>query len=78
MHYAAHRHRAPDSALTGYLDEARQIIAGPRRTGDAGATLAVGPDFEKLRWFWLPEEIERELAAHPAESARPASPGLRG
>ena len=78
MHYAAHRHRAPDSALPGYLDEARRIIAGPRRTGDAGATLAVGPDFEKLRWFWLPEEIERELAAHPAESARPASPGPRG
>ncbi|HLO36330.1 MAG TPA: aminotransferase class V-fold PLP-dependent enzyme, partial [Candidatus Deferrimicrobium sp.] len=64
MRYAAHRHRAPDSALPGYLDEARRIIAGPRRSGDAGASLAVGPDFEKLRWFWLPEEIERELAAH--------------
>lgn len=63
MRYAAHRHRAPDSALPGYLDAARRIIDGPRRGGDARELLDVGPDFEELRWFWLPEEIERELAA---------------
>ncbi|HMA18343.1 MAG TPA: aminotransferase class V-fold PLP-dependent enzyme [Thermoanaerobaculia bacterium] len=74
MHYSAHRHRAPDSALAGYLHEARGIIAGPRRTGEAGAAPEVGPNFEKLRWFWLPGEIERELAAQTAESPRAASP----
>jgi selenocysteine lyase/cysteine desulfurase len=65
MGYAAHRHRAPDSALSGYLDEARGRLAGPRPSQAAGraAQLAVGPDFEDLRWFWLPEEIERELLA---------------
>jgi hypothetical protein len=64
MRYAAHRHRAPDAALPGYLDDARRIIDEPRGATAPGATLKVGPDFEALRWFWLPEEIERELAAH--------------
>jgi len=63
MRYAAHRHRAPDSALPGYLDEARRILAGPRQTVAEPPPAAVGPDFEDLRWFWLPHEIERELAA---------------
>jgi hypothetical protein len=62
MRYAAHRHRAPDSALPGYLEEARLIVAGPRRTAAEPPPTAVGPDFEDLRWFWLPHEIERELA----------------
>jgi hypothetical protein len=65
MRYAAHRHRAPDSALSLYLEEARRLVAGPLSRANAAdaAPLAVGPDFEDLRWFWLPEEIERELAA---------------
>ena len=63
MRYQAHRHRAPDSALPGYLDEARRILAGPRRTPAGSPPTAVGPDFEDLRWFWLPHEIEGELAA---------------
>jgi selenocysteine lyase/cysteine desulfurase len=62
MRYAAHRHRAPDSALPGYLEEARLTVAGPRRTAAEPPPAAVGPDFEDLRWFWLPHEIERELA----------------
>ncbi len=62
MRYAAHRHRAPDSALPDYLEEARRSIAGPRRAPAERAPLVVGPDFEELRWFWLPEEIEGELA----------------
>jgi selenocysteine lyase/cysteine desulfurase len=61
MRYAAHRHRAPDSALPGYLEEAHRILAGPRRTAAEPPPDAVGPDFEDLRWFWLPHEIEREL-----------------
>jgi selenocysteine lyase/cysteine desulfurase len=65
MRYAAHRHRAPESALPGYLDEARRIVARRHGTAAEPVPLAVGPDFEHLRWFWLPHEIERELAAAP-------------
>ena len=46
--------RAPESALAGYLDEARRILA---ETGDgdgADAGPAVSEDFEHLRWFELP------------------------
>jgi selenocysteine lyase/cysteine desulfurase len=62
MRYAAHRHRAPDAALPGYLEEARRILAGPRGAAAEALRADVGPDFEDLRWFWLPHEIERELA----------------
>jgi len=62
MHYTAHRHRAPDSALSGYLEEARRILAAPRPPTDDTEALAVGPDFEELRWFWLPNEITADLA----------------
>ena len=94
MVFPAHRHREPEARLTGYLDEARRLLAMPvgavadglervdgrealggQHGGDrldpgrearaagapAGAArqapLDVGPDFEALRWFWLPEEI---------------------
>jgi hypothetical protein len=67
MRYAAHRHRAPDSALPGYLATARRLVVEPpRRRSDRTEpppALEVGPDFEVLRWFWLPEEIIQELAA---------------
>ena len=65
MRYAAHRHRAPDSALPGYIEEARRILAAPRRLAAEPVPTGVGPDFEDLRWFWLPVEIEQELAAAP-------------
>jgi selenocysteine lyase/cysteine desulfurase len=56
---AVHRHREPESRLTEYLAEARRLAdeplpaARPRSEDE----LAVGPDFESLRWFWLPSEI---------------------
>ena len=63
MHYAAHRHRAPDSVLGGYLAEARRIVAAPHTHATEPLDRSmVGPDFEDLRWFWLPEEIATELA----------------
>ena len=60
LHYPAHRHREPESRLTGYLDDAERILADP--TAVLGAAppseaLDVGTDFESLRWFWLPDEI---------------------
>jgi len=55
---SAHRHREPETALPGYLAEARRLLAaGVERNGSKVEHLAVGADFEHLRWFWLPEEI---------------------
>jgi hypothetical protein len=73
MRYAAHRHREPESRLADYLAEARTMLgmapgaprpARPGSASDAATGLAgsldVGPDFEALRWFWLPEEMVAE------------------
>jgi hypothetical protein len=60
MVFEGHRHRAPESALAGYLEEARAILAeapGPV----VGPPLEASDDFEHLRWFWLPDEVD-ELA----------------
>ena len=59
MHWPAHRHHEPETRLAAYLDEARAMLAGPPRplvapTIEPGA---VGPDFEDLRWFLLPEDV---------------------
>ncbi len=62
MRYTSHRHREPESALGSYLDEARRLCADPPPTGPT-APLEVGPDFEALRWFLLPDEVLSELAA---------------
>jgi selenocysteine lyase/cysteine desulfurase len=59
VQYPAHRHREPESRLPTYLEEARRILADPPsplaeptvRSGE------VGPDFEDLRWFLLPEDV---------------------
>ena len=54
------RRSAPESALTGYIEEARRILstAGP---ADVITPIPMSPDFEKLRWFPLPEELQEEL-----------------
>ena len=55
---SAHRHREPEAALPGYLEEARRILAAPRSMAEA---IELSSDFEHLRWFWLPPEIEAIL-----------------
>jgi selenocysteine lyase/cysteine desulfurase len=57
MPHSAHRHRAPESALPGYLAEARRLFAISPAPGVTIHKLDLGADFEHLRWFWLPEEI---------------------
>lgn len=44
--------RAPESALAGYLEEARRILSAA--DAGAGADAWVSEDFEHLRWFELP------------------------
>ena len=67
MRYTAHRHREPESRLGAYLEEARALLAAPPPVPDSVAgPLAVGADFEHLRWFWLPAEAADQLAAEDA------------
>jgi selenocysteine lyase/cysteine desulfurase len=63
MVYSAHRHRAPESALAGYLETARTILADPPAAPPPAGPLDVGRDFDELRWFWLPDEVSSELAS---------------
>ncbi|HSM01270.1 MAG TPA: aminotransferase class V-fold PLP-dependent enzyme [Acidimicrobiia bacterium] len=53
----------PESRLTDYLEEATKIAAeaGPIEVPEIERT----SDFESLRWFTLPSEVSKELAANP-------------
>jgi selenocysteine lyase/cysteine desulfurase len=57
MHWPSHRRTEPESALAGYLSEARRILAHPPAPAVAPERLVVDDDFESLRWFPLPDEI---------------------
>ncbi len=64
MRYPRRRRREPEARLADYLAEAHAILArspapGSATTpvGDGASAAAVGPDFEALRWFLLPEEV---------------------
>ena len=46
--------RAPESALAGYLDEARRVLADASAWDGEGTPPPVSDDFEDLRWFELP------------------------
>ena len=46
--------RAPESALAGYLEEARAILADANGADGDGAAPGMSDDFEHLRWFELP------------------------
>jgi selenocysteine lyase/cysteine desulfurase len=54
MRYPRHDDRAPDSALTGYLDEARALFAAAAGSAETDLVDLVSADFEHLRWFELP------------------------
>ena len=58
LRYQAHPARAPESALAGYLTEARRRLATrpdpPHRPADADGHAGLSADFESLRWFELP------------------------
>jgi selenocysteine lyase/cysteine desulfurase len=66
MAYQAHRHREPEARLSDYLAEAGSLFASPPvplpAAVEGSAALAVGPDFESLRWFWLPHEVAAAVA----------------
>ncbi len=57
MTWPSHRRTAPESALAGYLAEARRLLADPAPPTIAPEALVVDADFETLRWFPLPAEV---------------------
>ncbi len=62
MEYHAHRHHEPETRRAGYLSDARERMAAAARrepSTEPAEPLLVGPDFEALRWFWLPGELGR-------------------
>ena len=54
MTYPRHDEPVPESALPGYLDEARAIFSAAPVDACDGAPGQVSEDFEHLRWFELP------------------------
>lgn len=60
LHYPRDHSRAPESMLTSYLDDARRIFAqaAPPPASDVRPS-GVSDDFEKLRWFELPDACMR-------------------
>ena len=57
MTYPRHDEPVPESALPGYLDEARRIVglaAAAQGPADEDLSGALSADFEHLRWFELP------------------------
>lgn len=58
IRYPASHDRAPESALAGYLDEARRLLAAhaPPDLRPTPPVAIVSPEFETLRWFALPSE----------------------
>ena len=57
LHATTHRHHEREPALQRYLSEARALLADPPATPEADADGPRGEAFERLRWFWLPEEL---------------------
>ena len=57
MTWPSHRRTEPESALAGYLAEARRLLADPPPPAVAPEPLVVDDDFETLRWFPLPSEV---------------------
>lgn len=72
MRWAHHRHSEPESALARYLDEAARLLSEPPAPAAAPQRVALGADFERLRWFALPHEVAgpRGGADSPAAPAR--------
>lgn len=67
MRYPRRRHRAEPGDLAGYLSEARQILddllTGPRPAPFGLPN--VSTDFEALRWFPFPDEVDTAPVGSP-------------
>jgi hypothetical protein len=63
MSFPHRRHTEPESRLDAYVAEAREILRSlPDPPMSEPLVGPVGPDFETLRWFWLPDEAAPQAA----------------
>jgi selenocysteine lyase/cysteine desulfurase len=67
---------APESVLPGHLEDARRLVAAleARPPAPAAPTPSVSDEFERLRWFPLPEEATRAPAPAGAQGRAEATP----
>jgi selenocysteine lyase/cysteine desulfurase len=74
LSWPEHRTQAGESALAGYLDQARALLTGRDDRLDDGPT-GLPDDFEALRWFHLPPGCLTgpPSGATPACAAQPAA-----
>ena len=68
MRYPQHHDRAPEEALQGYLEAARELLRNvPPDLLETATAIPLSEGFEQLRWFELPPCC---LAAAPRNYAR--------
>ncbi|MEX2419598.1 MAG: hypothetical protein WD652_04395, partial [Acidimicrobiia bacterium] len=58
--YSDRRRFEPETRFAAYIEEARGAMAAAEPL-DPGRGETTTPDFERLRWFILPSEVNREL-----------------
>ena len=61
IEYPQHRRTEGEDALAGYLAEGEQIMLAAQAGDDDPGRPELTEDFERLRWFHLPDEVRREL-----------------
>jgi selenocysteine lyase/cysteine desulfurase len=72
LRYPTHHSRADESALSAYLDEARQLFAerSAKPSWSEDDPSALGDDFETLRWFPLPSACLSSATATQGRTPR--------
>lgn len=63
LEYRSRHATEPETVLPGYLEEARKILGRAKAERREITDPRFTPEFEVLRWFPLPGEIQRELRA---------------
>jgi len=61
MRYEHRPQRDPDHVLNDYLDAAKQILANTSANAHRPPDAQLGADFEHLRWFTLPSEVNVDV-----------------
>ena len=59
LEYRSRHATEPESALAGYLQEARRLLDRVRAAEERRCASPAASDFERLRWFPLPAEVQR-------------------
>lgn len=76
LEYRSKQATEPESALPGYLEEARRILSTAKPGKRRIEQTRFSEEFEALRWFPLPSEIQRELEGDP-DGEKPTRPSRR-